>query len=150
MEPDRTATLAPDVAGFGARFGARTVDGLILVVPQLVLWSVLGLSGGAVVALSALISAAYEIPQLAGRGQTVGKRLFGVRVVSVHGGGNPLWAQAFVRWALPSLLAVSPSVALRELAGLWALAVYLPVLFDRPYRRGLHDRAAGTRVVRDA
>lgn len=149
MEPERTATLAPDVAGFGARFGARTVDGLILVVPQLVLWSVLGLSGGAILAISAVVSAAYEIPQLALRGQTVGKRLFGVRVVSIHGGGNPLWPQAFVRWALPSILAVSPAPALRDVAGLWAIAVYLPLFFD-PFRRGLHDRAAGTRAVRDA
>jgi uncharacterized RDD family membrane protein YckC len=154
VEPDQQrvaddATLAADVAGFGQRLLARLVDGLILLVPNLLALLVLQdrpVAGGL---LALGIAVAYEVPQLASRGATVGKRAMGIRVVTIHDRGNPSAAQAFVRVVVPELLIATPSGALQALSLPWTLAVYLPLFFD-PWRRGLHDRAAGTRVVRDA
>jgi uncharacterized RDD family membrane protein YckC len=62
-------------------------------------------------------------------GMTVGMRIAGIRVANiVSGGGLPRWPAVIVRTAL--LLLVVPAV-----------------VYDRD-GRGLHDRAAGTVVVR--
>lgn len=141
--------LAPDVAGLGQRFLARLIDGLILIVPNLLALVLMQdhLVAGGLLALA--IACAYEVPQLAARGATVGKRAMGIRVVTVREGANPTAAQAFVRVVVPELFIATPSAALQALSAPWTLAVYLAVFFD-PWRRGLHDRFAGTRVVRNA
>ena len=144
--PSRRA-MASDTAGFGQRLLARVVDGLILLAPNLLLYA--ALDGFAAVAAIGALDLLYEIPQLARWGQTVGKRALGIRVVTVDGGLPPTPAQAFVRVVVPQVLFFSPSDTIAAVGPFWALAVYLPVFFE-PMRRGLHDRAAGTRVVRDA
>jgi uncharacterized RDD family membrane protein YckC len=68
-------------------------------------------------------------------GQTLGKMAAGVRVVPAASDGPLDLGRAFLRTAMWGLLAVP--------AGLG----FLPALFSRD-RRGLHDRFAGTRVVR--
>jgi uncharacterized RDD family membrane protein YckC len=156
VEPDQTPQqpsapvgLAPDVAGLGQRFLARLIAGLIILVPNLVALAVAQdrpVFGGL---LALAIAIAYEVPQLAARGATVGKRAMGIRVVTVAERGNPSAAQAFVRVVVPELFIATPSAALQSISAPWTLAVYLAVFFD-PWRRGLHDRFAGTRVVRDA
>lgn len=151
MEPEVTGSrpvVAPDIAGFGQRLLARFIDGLVLLVPNIVALLVAQdrpVAGGL---LALAIAIAYEVPQLAARGATVGKRAMGIRVVTMHGGGNPSAAQAFVRVAVPELFVATPSATLQSFALPWTIAVYLPMFFD-PWRRGLHDRAAGTRVVRN-
>jgi uncharacterized RDD family membrane protein YckC len=60
-------------------------------------------------------------------GSTVGKRLVGIRVISIHGG------PVGFRWSLVRTILL--------------LTVVLPLLTDYD-RRGVHDRAAGTIVVR--
>lgn len=82
-------------------------------------------------ALLGLLYAAYFTGTT---GQTLGKMLFGLRVVT-RGGGIPGYPEALGRALLGSVGA--------GLAGL-GLA---PMLFD-PARRALHDRVFGTRVVR--
>lgn len=82
-------------------------------------------------ALLGLLYAAYFTGTT---GQTLGKMLFGLRVVT-RGGGIPGYPEALGRALLGSFGA--------GLAGL-GLA---PMLFD-PARRALHDRVFGTRVVR--
>jgi len=67
-------------------------------------------------------------------GQTLGKMLTGLRVVSVSG-RPPGFPRAFFRAALGSL------------GVLLALGGILPLFFD-PARRGLHDRLLKTRVVK--
>ncbi|MGW2251461.1 RDD family protein [Kitasatospora sp. NPDC001660] len=88
------------------------------------------------------VSLLYEVLPTARTGQTFGKRLAGIRVADT---------------------AASPSAAARTRLGLgrsllrWIvrqLSLLLPIgllwpLLDRPARRGWHDRAARTRVVRD-
>ncbi|PYR30446.1 MAG: hypothetical protein DMF90_27650 [Acidobacteria bacterium] len=68
-------------------------------------------------------------------GQTLGKVAAGIRVVSSMDGRSPRLGQALLRSILWVLLAAP--------AGLGVLTT----LFSRD-RRGLHDRAAGTRVIR--
>jgi uncharacterized RDD family membrane protein YckC len=68
-------------------------------------------------------------------GQTLGKRWFGLRVISVRG-LSPSPARAIARYA-----ALLVSVAPAGLGWLWCL-------FDRE-RRAAHDHLAGTYVIRD-
>ena len=96
----------------------------------------------------AVIFLAYDAVQLAVWGRTVGKRLTGIRVASVTDGGRPGAIQSLVRaaiFALPS--AARPVPVLNALAGLFWLGE-IGLLFEGAYRQALHDRAAGTVVVR--
>lgn len=68
-------------------------------------------------------------------GQTLGKRVFGLRIISVRG-TSPGPLRGILRY-VAALLAVAPV----GLGWVWSL-------FDRE-RRGLHDHLAGTYVVRD-
>lgn len=148
LEQSPSRVVAADAASFGQRFLARLVDGLVTLAPQLLVFA--AIDGYGRILVAGLLEALYEIPQLAWWGRTVGKRALGIRVVTTDGrAATPSWAQAFVRVMLPDALFLSPSDAIAGVAPLWWLAVYLPMLFD-PWRRGVHDRAAGTRVVRDA
>ncbi len=82
-------------------------------------------------ALLGLLYAAYFTGTT---GQTLGKMLFGLRVVT-RDGGVPGYAGALGRAALGALGAALAGVGLA------------PMLFD-PARRAVHDRVFGTRVVR--
>jgi uncharacterized RDD family membrane protein YckC len=74
-------------------------------------------------------------------GRTPGKWLLGLRVVDeANPTTPPRLAKAALRWLVPQVSSAVP------LPGTGAV-VYAPVLKD-PWRRGLHDRAAGTVVVR--
>ncbi|MFJ4671027.1 RDD family protein [Kitasatospora purpeofusca] len=83
----------------------------------------------------------YEALPTARTGQTFGKRLARIRVVATAGAGpaaarnRPGLGRSLVRWL------VGQVSALLVVGLLWPL-------FDRPARRGWHDRAARTRVVR--
>jgi uncharacterized RDD family membrane protein YckC len=84
-------------------------------------------------ALFALLGASYLVILHAGPGQTLGKRLVGIRVID--GFGQPLGlGRSFVR-----TLALVPSAGLAGLGVLW-------IGFDRE-RRALHDRLADTHVI---
>ncbi len=118
------------VAGWGARIGAFVVDGvvanLLAGVPYL-----FGVRYGAN-ARGFVILGAFLLVELifdAVYGQTLGKRLFGIRVIRADGDG----------------LAALPWLLLRTIL----LGVLVPaVVWDRD-RRGLHDKASGTVVVID-
>ncbi|ROR44198.1 RDD family protein [Kitasatospora cineracea] len=77
----------------------------------------------------------YQVLPIARTGQTFGKRLARVRVVTAGGTGTPGFGRSLARWLLRGLgtaVLLGPAVA----------------LLDRTARRGWHDRAARTRVVR--
>lgn len=110
---------------------------------------------------------AYRVLAHAFAGQTVGKRLAKVRVVSITGGSVTI-RQAVVRESLPltigaiSILAGAARAGfgqrmpapLAELLGLLGLATCIALLVDplfaivHPRRRALHDLIAGTVVIR--
>jgi uncharacterized RDD family membrane protein YckC len=81
------------------------------------------------------MSALYQVYLGGILGQTVGKRLFGLRVISAHG-QSPGPIIACVRFATMAL-----SLALAGLGFLWCI-------FDRE-RRALHDHLSGTYVILD-
>ena len=89
-----------------------------------------------------LFGAIYTIVPTAVWGQTLGKIAVGTRVVTEEDGSLPGWRRAALRWALPGVAGRLPFV------GLWvSLAIMASLVID-PRRRGLHDRFAGTIVVR--
>lgn len=89
-----------------------------------------------------VVQVAYDLAMLRrSRHATVGMRVVGLRVEAV-GGGPPANRQAFVRTLVKAPIALSlPGM-------LWALASVLVLLRD-PERGCPHDRASGTRVVRE-
>ncbi|OII66008.1 MULTISPECIES: RDD family protein [unclassified Streptomyces] len=74
-------------------------------------------------------------------GQTVGKRLMGMRVAMLNDGSVPPVSAALIRalvlW-LPALICC---------ACLWPLLLLIMIIVDKPYKQGLHDKAAKTVVV---
>lgn len=138
------------LATIGQRIAARLFDTFIVVfLPANVLVALFGEGEGNDVAVpvwvlfaQVLIAAAYEIPLVATGGATLGKRLMGIEVVRHLDGGRPTWAMSAIRFLVPSMqytgILVFQAVA---------LVIYLTAVWH-PERRGLHDRAAGTLVVR--
>ena len=165
MTDDTLDPTAP-FAGFWRRVAAFLVDGLILGLigyalglaffDAFVRMGPWGRLVGFVVAL------AYFVPQEStpGGGQSLGKRLLGIRVVDAQ--GRPLRpARAIVRFvvfgvpyflngaALPmnvTTFAGGFPLALVALGGMLALAYLL--VFNRRTRQSLHDLAVGAFVVR--
>lgn len=145
------------VAGMGARFGARMLDalvtGLVIVIALFAgLASTLGLHGSDdsandlhlvftfmwVVSGVALL---YEWLMIAFLGQTLGKMAVGLRVVRARDGEHPGLALGFVRFIIP--------VAGVFLCYIGAILVYLSPTFDSSGKsQGWHDKAAGTLVIK--
>jgi uncharacterized RDD family membrane protein YckC len=119
------------VAGVGSRILAYVVDGvianLLIGLPYLVGVRYSVDSRGLAIYIAFLL----QVFILVGvQGQTIGMRLAGIRVVSVAGRGRARWRWVAVRTVLLGLLVPA-------------------CVWDRD-QRGLHDRAAGTVIVRDA
>ena len=138
------------LASISERGAARVIDLLIELVPVLVIfivwvlrsdprvdafprWSLFVFIVGAVL---------YETALVGWRGQSLGKFLLGVRVARLLDGSKPDATWAAMRVLLPCALLAIPLLG----PGLY-LFVYLWAVVT-PMRRGAHDSAAGTVVVR--
>ncbi|MFF3864342.1 RDD family protein [Micromonospora sp. NPDC001898] len=105
-------------------------------------------AGGLQVAILLIATAlwfAYEVPTMAGNGQTLGKRMMGVRAVPVEADQPLGFGRALRRWStlgLPTLLWYCCGFGL-----LLQLVDALSPLFDHPLRQALHDKRAQTVVV---
>ncbi|MCY3806807.1 MAG: RDD family protein [bacterium] len=145
-----------ELAEPSARLSAKVIDLLILVaviVGGVVLVLVtlvaegLGVGIGLVegVFLSALLivlaSLLYDPLLIAIRGQTIGKKATGIRVVRADNGELPTLGASFARWALPGVLLAIPG------AGYVLVALCFSSLTRDASRRGWHDKVAGTIVV---
>ena len=136
----------PENAGVGARLFAVLIDLVILAaIDAVVIYFTMQLCQlnieefgilpkGPLVAFLFVQNGGYLVAFTAG-GQTLGKMVAGIRVVQSDSEGSLDLGRAFLRTALWVVLAVP--------AGLG----FLTALFSRDHR-GLHDRFAGTRVVR--
>lgn len=114
-------------AGFGIRFLAFLIDVFILAIPGFFV-------GGY---LLYAIQAAYYIGLWGARGQTVGEMVLGLRVVAAD--GQPIsFGKAAIRF-------VGYAVS-----GLILGIGFLMIAFDSQQHRGLHDRIAGTLMVKKA
>jgi curved DNA-binding protein CbpA len=90
----------------------------------------------------------YLVPSTAISGQTLGKRIWKIRVVKRLDGSRPGLSTAFVRFGLPLLLGIVLALPLH----FQLLGFAIPVLgmigwINKPNRQGLHDRLAKTIVV---
>ncbi|MQA28341.1 MAG: hypothetical protein GEU82_00675 [Luteitalea sp.] len=138
--------VAPEPAAVGARVLAVVVDLIVLAVTDLVViyftMQICGLTPadigilpkGPLIAFLLVQNGAYLVTFTAG-GQTLGKMAAGIRVVSANPHGSVDLGHSVVRTIVWALLATP--------AGLG----FVTALFSRDHR-GLHDRCAGTRVVR--
>lgn len=123
--------------GWWQRVGATIVDGLVLIVPNIIVDLIGGQGLGTL--LSLVISATYITLMLSRRGQTVGNMAVGTRVVDAKTGALPSPGKALGRWAAEGvlfLLLIIPGI----LDILWPL-------WDQE-NQSLHDKMAGTYVIR--
>jgi uncharacterized RDD family membrane protein YckC len=138
------ATAEP--AGFGARLLAVAIDLVLLAaIDTAVVYLTMQICGLTVadlallpkaplIAFLALQNGGYLVSFTAG-GQTIGKMASGIKVVSTREPHPPGFGDALLRTLVWFVLTVP--------AGLGLLTALLT-----PDRRGLHDRFAGTKVVR--
>jgi len=154
--------------GFWIRFIARVIDGLILMIPSvLVIVLVVGtgfftaILGGdfgvltestGMLTVATLINsfmyAAYEAFTTSTYGGTLGKMALSLRVITPDGANLNL-QQALIRHLIYAgggiIAAIVPMAGI--LNGLWILADNVSAAFD-PQKRALHDRIATTFVVK--
>jgi uncharacterized RDD family membrane protein YckC len=168
------APLPPGVpaplAEWWERWVARFIDGLIFGVIYFILNSIFSsmfgppsvaeiLAGESVSGsvflpgfLAAIIGygayTAYDYVMHSKDGQTVGKKVMKIQVVRL-GGGAPLPAEVMKRsilipgaWVLYGIPIVS------FLVGIFTLVVGILIITDKPRQQGLHDKVAGTVVVK--
>ncbi|MDG4822466.1 RDD family protein [Asanoa sp. WMMD1127] len=87
---------------------------------------------------------AYEVPAVANTGQTLGKRLVGLRVVRVDGQPKMGFGRSLRRWNILGL----PMLFWTCCVGfIWQFVECLWLTVDRPLHQALHDKAARTVVV---
>ncbi|KAA0233605.1 MAG: hypothetical protein JJLCMIEE_03477 [Acidimicrobiales bacterium] len=149
-------------AGIGARAGARILDFLLAlylpaVVAGFILLDVEKVGSGEkeevsrivgplwlVIIVSFAVYLVYDSVLTSTRGQTVGKMLFSLKVVSYDDGYVPTPSRSLLRFIVPNFALV---IGLSLISGGVALIVYLSALGDGLYR-GWHDKAARTIVLR--
>ncbi|MEV0001276.1 RDD family protein [Micromonospora sp. NPDC050980] len=88
---------------------------------------------------------AYEVPSMAARGQTFGKRVAGVRALPIEADQPLGFGRAFRRWStlgMPTLLWYCCGLGL-----VLQFVDAVSPLFDQPLRQALHDKRAQTVVV---
>jgi uncharacterized RDD family membrane protein YckC len=119
-------------ANFGQRLGAYLVDVIAL---GIIYGILLVISRPLAYAVGTILSLAYfTYFEGSSSGQTVGKRLLGIRVIDFSSGGPIGYGRAFVRWIA------------RILSGIVCLLGYLWMLWDKE-KQTWHDKLAPTVVV---
>ena len=95
-------------------------------------------------ALAAVLYIAYDTYFSVKNGQTLGKRLLKLRVANLNDGSTPSVQTALIRAAVLWIpFAFCCACIWTAIAGGWSF-------FDKPYKQGLHDKAAKTVVVSTA
>jgi uncharacterized RDD family membrane protein YckC len=127
-------------AGFWSRFAAVLVDGIIVaIVPAIIIGIGAGANSSGLIAvgwiLGVLFGVFYEIYFHGGRtGQTIGKKMLGIRVVDFATGGPIGYGRAFLR------------LIGRYISGLVCYLGYLWMLWDKE-KQCWHDKMANDVVV---
>jgi uncharacterized RDD family membrane protein YckC len=144
----------PPLADSGRRTLARVIDMvLVFVVVSLLAWA-FGVAQYTVDAdriefgktfgrelVAAILYVAYDTVLTARTGQTLGKRWLGMRVADLDNGSTPSVQTSLVR----ALVLWVPFAFC--CACLWTAVCGGWSYFDKPYKQGLHDKAAKTVVV---
>lgn len=91
--------------------------------------------------IAAVLYVAYDTFMMSRTGQTLGKKWLHLRLANLADGSTPSTQTAFVRALVLWLpFAFCCACVWTIIAGGWSF-------FDRPYKQGLHDKAAKTVVV---
>lgn len=144
-----------NLASRWARFGAYFIDSIILILPYVAIYSLTdyweeALNEGISIAEQSLYFlmgfAQYLLVNgylLHSRGQTVGKWVLGIKIVSANSNNIlPLWKVFFVRYVPFSIVAMLPFVGL-------FLAIINDLFIFRKDKRCIHDHLAGSKVIRE-
>ncbi|MCK8436456.1 RDD family protein [Streptomyces sp. D2-8] len=92
-------------------------------------------------AVAAVLYIAYDTVMTVRTGQTLGKKLLHMRVANLDNGATPSVQNALMRAAVLWIpFAFCCACVWTAISGGWSF-------FDRPYKQGLHDKAAKTVVV---
>jgi uncharacterized RDD family membrane protein YckC len=121
-------------AGFGERFVAVLIDGLVLLIPNIIVFAVF--DGGALANLiQFIIALGYAVYFWSSSGQTPGKSVMKLKVVHADGGNVLTPGQAVVRY-IATIISAIPLL----LGYLWAI-------WD-PKHDTWHDKIATTKVIK--
>jgi uncharacterized RDD family membrane protein YckC len=140
-------TLAP----IGRRIAGLILDQFIVAFPAVIVILALGFMPSDTVTSRSILtfnicltSAAfvYETVMIAKLGRTVGKMALGTRVVRLVDGQRPDWSESAMRALVPLAFGAIPKIGVFLGVMVYSLALWSPL------RQGLHDKAAGTLVVR--
>ncbi|MCW7946518.1 membrane protein [Streptomyces hygroscopicus] len=141
----------PPLADSGKRVLARIIDMIIVgVAVWLLSWAFhttqysvdaqraqFGRSFGQSV-IAAVLYVAYDTVLISRSGQTIGKKLLNMRVANLDNGATPSVATSLIRAAVLWLpFAFCCACIWTAICGGWSF-------FDKPYKQGLHDKAAKT------
>jgi uncharacterized RDD family membrane protein YckC len=120
-------------AGFWARFGAAFIDGLVLLIPNIILRA--AFSPALAFLLYLVILWTYATLLEGGpRGQTVGKMALGIRVYDFQQGGSIGYGRAFIR----QIVKIASTIPI--------FLGYFWMLWDKE-KQCWHDKAANDVVV---
>jgi uncharacterized RDD family membrane protein YckC len=128
--------------------GALIVDGLALGIIVAIILAVLGFRPGTYFysLLQSVAFVAYFAALEGTSGQTIAKRLFGIKAVSDD--GSPLTMQAALLRRLPFVVGnLIPTFFGSLIAFGLLLAILITAIQDEPEHRGLHDKWAKTKVI---
>jgi uncharacterized RDD family membrane protein YckC len=141
-------------AGVGIRFGGRFIDGLVFLVPFLIVAALVlpnmlrtaankppTMFNGSFVLVALVFSLFYEVLMLRYWGATLGKMACGLKVVRADGSGLG-WGVSFGRYFMYNVVIGSiPFVN-------WILLITTAIMAGTDeQKRGLHDRVCDTRVI---
>ncbi|MER5824318.1 RDD family protein, partial [Streptomyces mirabilis] len=91
--------------------------------------------------IAAVLYTGYDTIMISRSGQTLGKKLFNLRVANLDNGATPSVQTTLVRSLVLWIpFAFCCACIWTAIAGGWSY-------FDKPYKQGLHDKAAKTVVV---
>ena len=91
--------------------------------------------------ITAVLYIAYDTVLISRSGQTLGKKWLGMRVANLENGSTPSVQTALMRSAVLWIpFAFCCACIWTAISGGWSF-------FDKPYKQGLHDKAAKTVVV---
>lgn len=161
MAGDAAAPSATQYAGVGIRFGARLIDGLIFIVPFLIILMLMMPNlmqtsrGGAAAAnggvatlfqgtfllVALFFGLFYEVLMLHYWGATLGKMACGLRVVRSDASGLG-WGVSFGRYFMYNIV-----ISLIPFLNYILLLTTAIMAGVDGQKRGLHDRVCDTRVV---
>jgi uncharacterized RDD family membrane protein YckC len=144
--PGKTSAGGLPLASRWSRLGAAVNDffvALLVLLPGAILLTAAGAAGAIFMVLGGLILAGVQIYLLSTQGQSIGKKVMGVRIIKQDGGSSGFVSAVLLRSFAPGLIGGIPYLGLA-----FSLVDILFIFGDK--RRCLHDRIAGTIVVDDA